>query len=131
MKYKSPNAHLIVSALLLLPIALGYGLWPATILPIYFKIEINTTDLTHVFRAMMGLYLGMVLFWIWGIYDSKYWIPATLSNVVFMGGLAIGRVCSIVLDGFPATLFVFGAVVEGLLAFWGWVNLKKGGYFLF
>jgi hypothetical protein len=131
MKYKSPNAHLIVSALLLLPIALGYGLWPATILPIYFNIEINTTDLTHVFRAMMGLYLGMVLFWIWGIYDSKYWIPATLSNVVFMGGLAIGRVCSIVLDGFPATLFVFGAVVEGLLAFWGWVNLKKGGYFLF
>jgi hypothetical protein len=131
MKYKSPNAHLIVSALLLLPIALGYGLWPATILPIYFNIEINTTDLTHVFRAMMGLYLGMVLFWIWGIYDSKYWIPATLSNVVFMGGLAIGRVCSIVLDGFPATLFVLGAVVEGLLAFWGWVNLKKGGYFLF
>ena len=43
-----------------------------------------------------------------------------------MGGLAIGRVCSIVLDGFPATLFVFGAVIEGLLAFWGLVNLKKG-----
>ena len=125
MKYLSKNTHLLVSALLLFAVALGYGLWPATILPLSFNIEVNTTDLTHVFRAMMGLYLAMVLFWVLGVYQSKYWVPATMSNIVFMGGLAIGRVCSIAVDGFPSTLFVLGAVIEGLLAFWGWVNLKK------
>ncbi len=122
---KRKNAHLLVSTIFLVPIALIYGILPNKILPILFDIKIETIDLMHVFRAIMGLYLGIISLFILGIYKPKYWEMATLINVVFMGGLAFGRLISMLIDGQPSIVFLIGFFVELLLAFWGIINLKN------
>ena len=119
------NLHLAISAFLIVPVALVYGLLPGNILPGLFDFTINTTDLSNVFRAMMGLYLGMAGFWIMGIIKPKIWVAATMANIFFMGGLATGRIVSLLLDGTPDIYFLTGLFVEALLAVWGIRNLKK------
>jgi hypothetical protein len=74
---------------------------------------------------MMGLYLGISSIWIIGISKPKFWTMATLTNIIFMGGLALGRLLSLVLDGLPSIYFVIGLILELTLAFWGVRNLKK------
>lgn len=51
------------AAIGLTPIALSYDFAPSTTLPMLYGVEINVA---HVFRAIMGLYLAMVVFWILG-----------------------------------------------------------------
>ena len=119
------NLHLAISVLLIVSIALVYGLLPDKILPELFDFTISTTDLSNIFRAMMGLYLGMAAFWIMGIIKSQIWVAATMANIFFMGGLAIGRIVSLLLDGTPDVYFLAGLFVETLLTVWGIRNLKK------
>jgi len=119
------NLHLAISVLLIVPVALVYGLLPDQILPGLFDFTIGTTDLSNIFRAMMGLYLGMAAFWIMGIIKPQIWVAATMANIFFMGGLAIGRIVSLLLDGTPGVYFLLGLFVELLLTVWGIKNLKK------
>ncbi|MGN6291638.1 MAG: DUF4345 domain-containing protein [Chitinophagaceae bacterium] len=119
------NLHLIISTTLVTVISLAYGLFPNSILPGFFDFNVESTDLKHVFRAMMGLYLGMVVLWVIGILKPLYWRIATISNVFFMIGLALGRVISLMIDGVPSIFFSVGLVLELVLAFWGIRNLNK------
>jgi hypothetical protein len=121
------NLHLITSVIFIIPIALVYGLYPKMTLSPLFDIKVETINLKSIFRAIMGLYLGMAAIWITGIRKPKFWITATLMNIVFMGGLAAGRLLSLALDGFPSIYFLAGLVVELSFAFWGLKNLKKYG----
>lgn len=100
------NLHLIISIILIIPIALIYGLYPKIILSKLFDIKVETINLTNIFRAMMGLYLGISTIWIIGIIKPKFWVTATLTNIVFMGGLAAGRLLSLALDGLPSIDFL-------------------------
>ena len=122
-QYVSKNLHLLISVILILIIGLTYGICPDKILPKLFNFRVETTDLKHIFRALMGLYLGMSIIWIVGIVKPGFWIMATLTNIIFMGGLAIGRLLSLLIDGFPSTYFIIGLVLELMLAFWGILNL--------
>lgn len=122
---KSKNLHLTVSAILITIIALGYGLFPNEVLSRLFSFTVDSTDLKQVFRATMGLYLAMTIFWVTGIYNPAYWRSATIANVLFMSGLAAGRIFSLVADGVPSTLFLIGLLLELILACWGMWNLKK------
>ncbi|MEO6219620.1 MAG: DUF4345 domain-containing protein [Ginsengibacter sp.] len=119
------NLHLIISVLFIVPIALVYGINPNAVLSKLFYFKVETINLTNILRAMMGLYLGMCSLWIIGILKPKFWTMATLTNIIFMGGLASGRLLSLVLDGVPSIYFIVGLVVELTLAFWGVRNLKK------
>lgn len=119
------NLHLAVSVSLIIPVALAYGVCPDVVLFKLFNIEVETANLANIFRAMMGLYLGMSAIWVAGIFHTKHWAVATWMNVVFMGGLACGRLLSLVLDGLPSMLFLIGLVLEAALACWGFNNLKK------
>ena len=121
----SKNLHLTVSILIILPIALAYGLYPQVMLPLLFDFKVDTINLANVFWAIMGLYLGMSVIWMMGIIKSRLWITATITNVTFMGGLALGRLVSLVADGIPGTYFLIGLVLELVLALWGLRNLKK------
>jgi hypothetical protein len=94
------------------------------VLPFLFDFKVESVDLNHVFRAMMGLYLGFATYWIIGIYKLEHWRHATLSNIVFMGGLGLGRMVSIIVDGMPSVAFLIGTVVEILFMLWGVLNLK-------
>jgi hypothetical protein len=113
------RAFLIFCAVGLVPIALGYGAKPSVSLDALFNITVDTINLTHIMRAVMGLYLGMVVFWVLGALRPSMTGPALAACAVFMLGLAGGRILSFILDGLPHWLLIVYAVLEivlGLIA---------------
>ena len=66
-------------------------------------------------RAIMGLYFGMIVIWLWGAFSMPMAGPALVCCAVFMLGLAAGRTLSFVLDGMPHWLLVVYAVIEVVL----------------
>lgn len=121
----SKNLHLATSAIIVTIVSLTYGLFPNNILPKLFDFRVESIDLTQVFRATMGLYLGMVGLWLTGMFKPYFWRTATIANIFLMFGLASGRIISLVVDGIPSIFFCAGLVVELILAIWGITNLKK------
>ena len=113
------RAFLIFCAIGLVPIALGYGAKPSVSLDILFGMTVDTTNLTHIMRAVMGLYLGMAVLWLWGAFRISMEGPALVACAVFMLGLAAGRILSFIIDGMPHWLLIIYAVLEivlGLIA---------------
>ena len=112
--------YLLVSAVGLLPIALSYGINPSGLLPQLMDLQPTGTNMVHVFRAIMGLYLGMVALWLMGVWRGGVMLRAALiSEVVFMGGLAAGRLLSLSLDGRPSAIFLIYTGAELVLTLWG------------
>ncbi len=107
-------------------VALSYGVAPATVLPQLFDITVEGTDLTHVLRAIMGLYLGMIVLWVLGAFRPSLTRAAVIAEIAFMCGLAVGRVLSIVVDGMPSIALLGYTGVEIAMAAWGMLVLKKG-----
>ena len=112
---------LIITAVGLTPIALSYGAAPGSSLSYLFGFPVESVNLTHIFRAVMGLYLALVVFWLAGAFSESLTVPALWSLVIFMFGLAGGRVLSLLFDGFPHWLLFAYLLVE--LAF-GLMGLK-------
>ncbi|MGB5356547.1 MAG: DUF4345 domain-containing protein [Eudoraea sp.] len=119
------NLHLIISLLVVVPAALIYGLSPSKSLPLLFDFEVASVDLKSVFRAIMGLYLCTSAVWILGILKNSFWNTATILNLVFMGGLGLGRLVGIILDGIPSPAFALGTVGELTLAIFAFYQFKK------
>jgi hypothetical protein len=117
--------YLLFSAAGLFVIALGYGVAPAAVLPRVLDIAVEGTDLTHIFRAIMGLYLGMIVLWVLGALWANLTRAAVIAEVTFMFGLALGRVVSIVIDGIPSALLVVYTVLEISMGIWGVLILKR------
>jgi hypothetical protein len=117
--------HLKISAIVILIIGLAYGVSSNKIFLNLFDFTVQTTDLKNIFRATMGLYFGMVAIWIAGIIKPRLWVTATITNIAFMGGLAVGRVISLLADGIPSAIFLWGLAAELILACWGVFNLKS------
>lgn len=115
--------HLIISVVIVVPVAFVYGFNPDW----QFDIHLNTTDEHNFFKAIMGLYLGFSALWILGVFKERYLKLALISNLIFMLGLGLGRLLSLLLDGAPTFAYLFGTFAELFLAFYGiWVlnNLK-------
>ena len=106
------SVFLLAASVGLIPIALAYGLMPGTTVPMLYGVEIDSVNIAHIFRAVMGLYLGMVLFWILGATREPLRFAALCSVVVFMGGLAMGRLLSLLLDGMPVALLAIYLALE-------------------
>jgi hypothetical protein len=119
------NAHLLLSAVIIIPIALVYGVFAKSILPELLDFKIETTDLSNAFRSIMGLYMAFAFLWILGILKPNYWKAATISNILFMGGLAFGRIVSLLFDGLPSTIFVLGTAGELILTAFGVIQLQQ------
>jgi len=117
--------YLLFSAAGLFVIALGYGIDPAAILPMALNVTVEGIDLTHIFRAVMGLYLAMIVLWILGAFRASLTKAAVIAEVTFMFGLAAGRALSIIIDGMPSVLLVNYAVLEIVMGLWGVLILKK------
>ena len=112
------KTHMIISVLIVVPIAVIYGFNPDT----QFNIHLNTIDEHNAFKAIMGLYLGFSILWILGIFQKKYLKLALVSNMIFMLGLGFGRLLSLALDGTPTFAYVFGTFGELVIGFYGtWV----------
>jgi Domain of unknown function (DUF4345) len=123
---KMKNLHLILSTIILIPVALGYGIAPKTVLPILLNIRLDTVDMLNICRAIMVLYLAISILFLMGIFNKKYWFTATITNIFLMGGLALGRILSLVLDGIPSPIFLWGTLGEMVLAVFAFYQLKKG-----
>ena len=115
----SDRLLLILAAVGLVPVALSYGLMPSQSVTYLLGFSVDGTNQTHVFRAIMGLYLANVGFWLAGAAIPSFRVPALWSLLVFMGGLAAGRVISLLIDGMPNFILLFYLLAEftfGLLA---------------
>lgn len=112
---------LLAAAIGLVPIALSYGAQPEVVLPLLLGLEVTELAQVHILRAVMGLYLALVVFWLLGVRDSRYTAAALMSLVVFMLGLAAGRLLSLVVDGYPGpvlTLYLGLEIGFGLVGLW-------------
>jgi uncharacterized membrane protein (DUF485 family) len=103
---------LLVAGVFLIPVALSYGVDPAATLPKFMNITVEGTDQTHIFRALMGLYLGMVTFCIIAAFTPEWRRVAVIWAVFFAYSLAIGRILSLIVDGMPSRILLFYLAVE-------------------
>ena len=117
------NLHLLLSLSIVVPTAIIYG--TPSILPVYLDIQVNTVDFSNMLKAIMCLYLGISIVWILGIWKTKYWKTATKLNILFMLSLAIGRMISMLMDGFPTGGYIFGIIAEFVLGTYSIFQLKK------
>ena len=110
--------YLLFVALLLVPIALSYGIDPAAVLPKLLNITVKGTDQTQIFRALMCLYLGASTFWAIAAFKPAWQRVAVIWAVFFAFSLAVGRVISFVVDG-PASrlldIYLAVEILGGLL----------------
>jgi hypothetical protein len=98
---------------------------PQASLSYLFDIDASSVNSSHIFRAIMGLYLAMVTFWIIGARNASLTLPALWSLTIFMLGLAAGRALSIVIDGMPHPLLLGYLVVEVGFGFAGLYLAKR------
>jgi len=116
---------LLVAGVFLIPVALSYGVVPAATLPKFMNITVEGTDQTHVFRALMGLYLGMVTFCIIAAFTPEWRHVAVIWAVFFAYSLALGRILSLIADGMPSPILLFYLAVELAVGTWGLLVLAR------
>jgi hypothetical protein len=109
---KLMRLYLLAAVLIVTPIALSYGIDPANTLPRLLDITVQGTDQTQIFRAMMCLYLGSVLFWAVAAFKPDWQRPAVAWAVIFALSLAVGRIISLVVDGPASRLLDIYLAVE-------------------
>ena len=115
------NLHFYISIPIVIAVALVYG-FQSNLL---FDIHPNSIDEHNVYKAIMGIYLAFAFFWSLALIQKHYWKAATISNILFMLGLALGRLISFTMDGIPSQLLLLGCFGELILAFYGCYLLKK------
>jgi len=113
---RAQRLFLLAMGLGLVPVALSYGAMPGQSLPLLYGISEPDLTTRHVFRAVMGLYLGMICFWLAGALRPTLRIAALWTVFVFVTGIALGRVLSLILDGWPGPLLIFYLIAEVVLA---------------
>jgi Domain of unknown function (DUF4345) len=115
---KIMRLYLLCAVLIVVPIALSYGLDPANVLPRFLDIEVKGTDQTQIFRAMMCLYLGAAAFWAIAAFKPAWQRVAVIVAIVFALSLAAGRILSLIVDG-PASrllnIYLAVEIAAGLL----------------
>lgn len=114
--------HLIISIVVVIPTSFIYGFNPEP----QFNISLSTIDEHNAFKAIMGLYFGFSILWTLGILKVKYLKIALISNIIFMLGIGFGRLLSLLIDGIPSTVFLYGTFGELVIGFYGlWVVKNK------
>ena len=120
----SKNLNLLVSGIIVIIAGCVYGGHPSYLMPLLLDYQVEALELKNMLRAVMGIYMGIGLFWLLGAYKIKLWYAATLSNVLFMGGISFGRLVSTIVDGVSIP-FTPALILELLFFVWGLYNLKK------
>lgn len=102
-------------------IALLYGVSPQWFAGSFLGVTDLSVNVAHILRAVMGLYLGFGLFWLFAASSSRHRNTAVLTTLIFAAGLVSGRIISLVADGMPSPLLVGYTVAELALlpvAYW-------------
>jgi hypothetical protein len=115
------QSFLIFAFVVVSIIALLYGISPRWFAQTFLDInELNVSG-AHILRALMCLYLALGVFWLYSAFSDRYRNTAVLTTVIFAGGLVIGRIGSLIMDGWPKPLLILYLLLElGLIpvAYW-------------
>lgn len=103
---------LICAAATVAIIALCYGVNPRWFAQTFLGISELSLNVAHILRAVMGLYLGLSLFWLVCAFKKHYRAIALVVLMIFSGGLLVGRILSFLADGPPSNLLLFYAGIE-------------------
>ena len=115
------QAFLILAFVMVSIIALLYGVSPQWFARKFLGVGDLNLNVAHILRAVMGLYLGLGLFWLFAASSASHRNTAVLTTVLFAAGLVSGRMVSLVADGIPSPLLVFYTIIELALvpvAYW-------------
>lgn len=107
-----PKRYLGIVVLIMLPVSLSYGAAPTWTIPDLLDIPVESVNTHNLFRAMMGLYLAFVAFWAYGYFQEKQRLTAIYTVIIFMLGVASGRMLSMALDGPPSPMLIFYTLSE-------------------
>ncbi len=102
-------------------IGLLYGVCPKWFARTFLEINDLNPDIAHILRAVMCLYLALGLFWLYSAFNADYRNVALLTVLIFAGGLVIGRIISLFIEGQPAPILTLYIVMEFTLipvTFW-------------
>jgi hypothetical protein len=114
--------YFLISAFVMVAIiALLYGVSPQWFARTFLGVVELNLNIAHILRAVMCLYLGLGLFWLFSAFSNKYRNVAVLTTVIFAAGLVTGRIISFFADGQPAPLLVLYIFMEFALvpvAYW-------------
>lgn len=116
--------NLLFSGGIVIIAGIVYGGYPEYIMPRVLGFQVQALELKNMLRAVMGIYMGIGVFWLIGAFKPKLWWAATLSNVLFMGGISFGRIISTFFDG-VSVLFTPALLLELLFFCWALYNLKR------
>ena len=96
-------------------IAFLYGVSPNWFAQTFLNVPAIPLDFAHILRAVMGLYFGLGLFWLFSAFSDKYRNAAVLTTAIFAGGLVSGRLVSLFADGQPSPVLVVYIALELIL----------------
>jgi hypothetical protein len=116
------KSYLIFAFCAVSTIALTYGVDPSWFARTFLGVPELSTDFAHILRAVTGLYIALGCFWLYAAFRPEYRNVAILTTAVFAGGLVVGRLLSIALDGWPSPILLFYTGLElGLVPIALWV----------
>jgi hypothetical protein len=118
---KIKKYFLLLAFFVVTVIALLYGVSPRWFASTFLGVAELNLNLTHILRAVMGLYIGLGLFWLFSAFSDKYRNTAVLTSMIFAAGLVIGRIISLFADGKPSPLLMLYIMMEFVLvpiAYW-------------
>ncbi|MGQ4390510.1 DUF4345 domain-containing protein [Streptomyces sp. SAS_270] len=97
-------------------IGLIYLLTPDLLLDVY-GVDIQSSSEANIFRSGSGsLFVAMAILFCLGASNMRYTRTSLITLFTVMSGLAVGRVVSIVADGWPHALLTAVLVVEASYA---------------
>ncbi len=109
---KIKQLFLVLSFLAVSVIALLYGISPIWFARTFLDVPQLSVDFAHILRAVMTLYLSLGLFWLFAAFNQKYRNSAVLTTAIFPGGLVLGRILSLLVDGQPSTILLVYTALE-------------------
>ncbi|MEP2059215.1 MAG: DUF4345 domain-containing protein [Maribacter litoralis] len=118
------HLNLLFSGIIVIIAGIVYGGHPTFVMPKLLGFQVVDLELKNMLRALMGIYIGVGVYWLLGAFKTKFWYGATVCNVLFMGGISFGRLVSTLFDG-VSPLFTPALILELLFFAWGLFNLKK------
>ena len=98
---------LVLSFATICIIALLYGISPQWFFEtMLVDASAPSIDQSHILRAVMTLYIGFGLFWLYCAFSDKYRDAGIVVLAVFCGGLVVGRILSVMIDGMPSPILL-------------------------
>ena len=105
----------------MVPASVIYSFYPDELL----NLSPTTVDALNFHKSIAGIYIAFSALWIVGVFQKQHLKSALTTNFLFMLGLGIGRLLSMVIDGQPSFAYQLGTIGELVLAFYGLYVLTK------